>query len=153
MRIILLIMVCFGLAACSTPKVDSAAAAKSAFESYVAAINDGDIARAASFYDDGPGFHWIERGGVQYTKGAEAAASLKQLAAGGGKSSMTIDHVQVAPMSATAALVSAHFDFAMLDASGSKEFGFDGWMTVGMVERNGGWKIAGGQTGPGKAAP
>ena len=28
-------------------------------------------------------------------------------------------------------------------------FSFDGWMTLGMVKRDKGWLIAGGQTGPG----
>ena len=61
---------------------------------------------------------------------------------------MTVTDMRVAEMADDAALVSAQFEFTMLSDSGERQFGFDGWMTVGMVKRAQGWRIAGGQTGP-----
>lgn len=150
MRLILLAFLTTTLIACSQTTTDPAKEARAAFEEYVAALNSGDIDKAAAMYDSGDGFHWIERGGVQYDKGEKAAASLRSLSASGGKSEMKTDDVRVASMGDSSALVSAHFDYAMLDDTGKEQFSFDGWMTIGMVKRANGWKIVGGQTGPGK---
>jgi len=152
MRLMAILMAALTLVSCSQKNSDTAAEAKAAFGTYVKALNDGDINLAVAMYDDEIGFHWIERGEVQYDKGADAAASLKALSQSGGKAMMTADNVRVAAMENGSALVSAHFDYAMLDEEGEQQFAFDGWMTVGMVKRADGWKIAGGQTGPGKAA-
>ena len=136
------------LVSCSQTPLKPHVSAATAFEAYVAALNDGDIAKASSFYDTADGFHWIERGRVQYETGLEAANALKSLQSGSGKSKMTIDTLRVAELSDNAALLSTHFDFARLSETGVTEFSFGGWMTVGMVRRADGWKIAGGQTGP-----
>jgi len=64
---------------------------------------------------------------------------------------MTLDTIRVAELTETSALLSAHFDFAMMSDDGTPQFSFDGWMTVGMVKRGDNWKIAGGQTGPGSS--
>ncbi|WP_162789542.1 nuclear transport factor 2 family protein [Altererythrobacter sp. ZODW24] len=152
MRAFAILMASLALSACSVQKLDSADEAKAAFESYISALNNGDTEAAAAVYDSGPGFHWIERGGVQYASGAAAANSLRELAKSSGESTMTIEDVQVASMSADSALVSAHFEYVMEGAAGEQGFSFDGWMTVGMVKREDGWKIAGGQTGPGKSS-
>ncbi len=151
MRFITILTMALTLASCSQTKNDTASEAKAAFGVYVDALNNGDTDVAAAMYDDEMGFHWIERGGVQYDNGADAAASLKALSQSGGIARMTADNIRVAKMGDRSALVSAHFDYAMLSEDGEKQFAFDGWMTVGMVKRPGGWKIAGGQTGPGKA--
>lgn len=137
------------IAACDSPSIDTEEEAEAAFRAYVEALNSDDLSIAASMYDRKDGFHWIERGGVQYESGADAAASLQALAQAGGKSQMTVDSIRVAEMADGAALVSAHFDFVMLSSEGERQFAFDGWMTVGMVKRADGWRIAGGQSGPG----
>lgn len=126
--------------------------AGAALQDYVDAINAGDVALAASFYDKDPDFHWVERGGIQYDDAADAAASLEGLVVPGSTATMTLDQVRVADVSADAALVSAHFDYAMSFEGGTDGFAFDGWMTVAMVRRADGWRIAGGQVGPGAAA-
>ncbi len=138
------------LASCAAQDSDPAQEAEAAFDQYVVAINEGDIDAIASIYDTNPGFHWVERGGVQYTSGKEAAASFEELLTSGSTPRMTVDDMQIAVLGEDSALVSTHFDLAMLDAAGAEQFAFDGWITVGMVKREEGWKIAGGQTGPGE---
>ncbi len=128
---------------------DSTAEAKAAFQAYVDAINTGDIESASAMYDNEDGFHWVERGGVQYARGEDAAESLRTLTSSGGVPRMSIDDIHAAHLDKGAALVSAHFDFSMLSDAGEVQFSFDGWMTVGMVMRSGVWRIAGGQVGPG----
>ena len=63
---------------------------------------------------------------------------------------MTLDTMRVSNLTNDSALLSTHFDFVMRSKDGDTQFSFDGWMTVGMVRREEGWKIAGGQTGPGR---
>ncbi len=138
------------VAGCAPQAGDPAQEAKSAFGQYVAAINAGDSAAISDMYDDNPGFHWVERGGVQYSTREQATASFEELVNSGSKPHMTIDDMQVAVLGDDSALVSTHFDLALRDATGAEQFAFDGWMTVGMVRRESGWKIAGGQTGPGE---
>ena len=135
------------------PGDDTALQSRETFELYVDSINRGDMDAAAAFYDGSSGdFHWIERGAVQYDNGAAAADALKELSAAGGQPRMEVDELHVTTLSDTSALVSAHFTFAMLDDAGAEGFSFDGWMSVAMVKRGDGWKIAAGQTGPGKSA-
>lgn len=147
----MMIFLMIALAACSPANGDAEISAEAAFADYVAALNNGDIEVAASIYDDADGFHWIERGAVQYASGAEAAKSLKASLQSGGKVRMRTDNVHVAEMGTDSALLSAHFEYTMLDEADIALFSFDGWMTVGMVKREDGWKIVGGQTGSGKA--
>lgn len=151
MKSIALIFSCVVLTACNPAQSDNKAEARAAFEAYAEALNTGDIEVAAAMYDTEAGFHWVERGDIQYATGAEAAASLRGLSGGDGQPHMTLDRIQVADLGEEAALVSAHFDFAMLSTDGAEQFSFDGWMTVGMVKRADGWRIAGGQVGPGLA--
>ena len=149
MRIVQLIIVSLALAACGDAQIDTSKEAQDAFEEYVSFLNAGDTDKAAAMYDTTDGFHWIERGIIQYENGADAAASLRALSETGGRSNMTIDSVRVAELGDTSALVSAHFDFVMFSEENEEAFSFDGWMTVGMIKREEGWRIAGGQTGPG----
>ena len=153
MRFIIVTGLACIIAACNSEPVDTRAQAHRAFETYIEALNRGDTETAASMYDNNEGFHWIERGGVQYESGAEAADSLRALSANGGRSNMSVDNIRVAVLADGAALVSGHFDFTMLSSDGEPQFSFDGWMTVGMVKRAGAWRIAGGQTGPGAGGP
>jgi ketosteroid isomerase-like protein len=129
--------------------VETGLEARAAMEAYVQALNEGDIETAAGMYDTGPGFHWIERGGVQYESGSQAAASLRQLSQDGGSTRMIMEQIQVAELGEGAALVSGYFTITRYSDDGSAQFSFDGWMTVGMTKRADGWRIAGGQTGPG----
>lgn len=128
------------------------AEAEAAYRGFVAAINAGDYDAAAAIYGDGPGFHWIERGGVQYDSGADAAASLKSLGAGGGRIAIDLGEMHTAALGKAAALVSVHFTLRALTAAGEESFAFDGWTTVGMRNGPDGWRIVGGQTGPGMSA-
>lgn len=125
--------------------------AQAAFEAYVAAINAGDVERAADFYDDDPDFHWVERGEVQYRSAEEAAESLAGLTSYGGTPEMTVDQVLVVDLDDNAAFLTAHFEFAMIGPDDATLFQFGGWMSVAMVKRDDGWKIAAGQSGPDKA--
>ena len=138
------------LLACTPATSDPAGEAKAAYAAYVEAVNNGDPEAIITMYDTNPGFHWVEQGRVQYSSGKEASASFAQLAQSSSKIKMTTDAVQVAVLSETSALVSSHFDFSLQNADGEEQFAFDGWMTVGMAKREDGWKIAGGQTGPGR---
>lgn len=151
MRKIILVPISLILAACSEAKTNTLVESQVAFETYIEALNEGDVEKAAQIYDLSPGFHWIERGGIQYDTGAAAADSLKSLSQNGGSSKMTLDNLRVVKLAENAALISTHFDFVMLSDVGEEQFSFDGWMTVGMAKRDSGWKIAGGQTGPGKS--
>ncbi len=139
------------LAACASTTADPAAGASAAFDAYVAAINAGDTEKAVSFYDDEPGFYWVEHGHIRYRSAGEAADSLRAMASQPGTAKMTINDILVAEMGADAALVSAHFDYGMLDEAGKTIWRSGGWMSLGMVKRENGWKIAAGQTGPGGA--
>lgn len=154
MRLATLILAIIFISSCTAPKAspNNSAEAKSAFETYVAAINSGETEKAAAMYDDGAGFHWVERGAVQYDTGANAAESLRSISETDRKASMLVDDIRVAAMGEGSALVSGHFDYSMLGGDDEPQISFDGWMTVGMVKRADGWKIAGGQTGPGKSA-
>jgi len=152
MRIFALILAIYVLSSCSATKMDTAAEAQAAFEAYVVAINAGDTETAAAMYDDAEGFHWVERGAVQYDGSEKAAASLKAVSEMDGNPRMNLNDIRVAKMDEGSALVSAHFDYAMFDEYEAPIFAFDGWMTVGMVKRGNDWKIVGGQTGPGKSA-
>lgn len=153
MRYLIVILMGLTLIACgqasTKTKTDSAAEAVAAFEAYVEALNTGEIETAAAIYDLSPGFHWIERGGIQYESGAAAAQSLKSLSASAGSSKMTVNTMKVSELAEGAVLLSAHFDFAMLSEAGEEQYSFDGWMTIGMAKRDTGWRIAGGQTGLG----
>jgi len=135
--------------ASSSAPASSGPTAQAALEAYVAALNDGDIAIAGNYYDRADGFHWVERGQIFYESGADAASALQAVGTTG-VSKMTLDSIRVSEMTADSALISTHFDFVMSSETGERQFAFDGWMTVGMVRRDDGWKIAGGQTGPGR---
>jgi hypothetical protein len=145
----------FTLSACDmrdTRSIDTATEAQFAFEAYVAAINKGDTTKAAQLYDHAEGFHWIERGGVQYASGSQAAQSLKDNFPSGSRVSMEVTDLHSTELGPDAALLSAHFIFTALNEDSTPQYSFDGWMTVGMIRREDGWRIAGGQTGPGKSA-
>ncbi len=152
-----LCLIVIGACAPAPIKSDSIKAADTEFETeitaallaYVEAINIGDIKTAAAMYDHSVGFHWVERGGVQYEDAQAAAASLQGLVIPGTTILMTTDQHHIAPMGPGAALVSSHFDFSMQYPDNQNGFAFDGWMTIGLVKRQGKWRIAGGQVGPG----
>ena len=155
MRILCSLFLACLLAACSinvpqTP-VDSASQARAAFGTYVEAINTGDLDAAAAMYDRTPGFHWIEFGHVRFATGDDAATSIMALAEEGATPVMTVQDVLAANMGDDAALVSAHYDFRMQGEDGARLYSHTGWLSLGFVRRADGWKIAGGQNGPGGA--
>lgn len=140
------------LMACTEAAPDFAAQkqqAINAFNTYVTNLNAGDYEAAAEIYDNGPDFHWVERGGVQYASGAEAAASLRSFSGQTGTASMTVDEMMAATLSDGAVLITAHFTFSMANPDGTQQFAFDGWMTAAMTRRAEGWRMAAGQVGPG----
>ena len=132
----------------SSAYAETAADARAAFEAYVHAINTADAEAAAAFYDRDPDFHWIEQGQLRYTDAADAAESMKGLLSVDGTPQMTVNDVLIADLGESAALVTANFDFAMLGPDGQPRFSFGGWMSVAMIAREDGWKIAAGQSGP-----
>ena len=125
--------------------------AQTAFDDYIESLNQGDYNSASKIYDIDPGFHWIERGGIQYTSGAEAAASLQSFESSGGRANMTTDQMVTTYLSPTSVFISTHFDFAMLGPDDGVQFAFDGWMSVAMVKKQNRWVFAAGQVGPGRA--
>ena len=125
--------------------------ARTAFDNYIETLNQGDYDSASRIYDVDPDFHWIERGGIQYTSGAEAAASLQSFKGNGGRARMTTDQIVTTYLSPTSIFVSTHFDFAMLGPDDDIQFTFDGWMSVAMVKKQNRWVFAAGQVGPGRA--
>lgn len=132
--------------------IDVKKEARNALLDYGEAISVGDIALAASYYDRDPDFHWIERGGVQYESGDAAADALKALIVPGASARLSFDNIKVVDLSDNTAFVSAHFDYEMSFKGDQPGFSFDGWMSVAMVKRAQGWRIAGGQVGPGSKA-
>lgn len=126
--------------------------ASNALLAYGEAISVGDIDLAVSYYDRDSDFHWIERGGVQYESADAAADSLKALIVPGAAAKLTFDNIIVTDLSGNVAFVSAHFDYQMSYTGDQPGFSFDGWMSVGMVKRSGGWRIAAGQVGPGPSS-
>ena len=123
--------------------------AQAAFTSYIANLNRGDYDSASQIYDTEPGFHWIERGHIQYASGTEAAVGLKSFKANDVRAKMTTDQMVATYLSPTSVLISTHFDFAMLGPDENVQFSFDGWMSVAMVKRQDRWVFAAGQVGPG----
>ncbi len=112
---------------------------------YSAAINAGDAAAAGAFYDDEGDFYWVERGRVQYKNADEARESMKNLADSDFDVTIMMTDVKVAPLSSSTAFASGLFETTFAQPDG-KSFGLGGWMTVGMVKREDGWRIAGGHT-------
>jgi len=127
---------------------DVKAEAAGAFARYADAINESDYEVAAAFYDDDADFHWIDRGALQYDSSQAAAASLRGFAQPGMKAVFTLEDPYVGDLSRESVLLSVRYRFDQQTEEGEAVFGFDGWMTVGMVKRDDGWKIAGGQAGP-----
>ncbi|MFK7828731.1 MAG: hypothetical protein AB8B57_03020 [Congregibacter sp.] len=146
MRLLGLLAAMLLMVSCGDAQADTRAEAEAAFRSYVDAVSTGKSEFAASMYEDAPGFHWVEQGAIQYESADEAAASLLAISESGAAPRMTVNILRVAELGDGAALVSAQFDFDLLSDTGDSLFSFGGWMTVGMVKRTGGWRIAGGQT-------
>ncbi len=132
----------------SAPVPDEASVRKeaaNAYLAYVKALNEGDLETARAFYDDGEGFHWLEKKKIAHETGQDAAMSLSDFTAGPGKSVMTIEDMRVAAMGHDAAFVSARYKFTAF-LPGGASFDVPGWMTVGMVRKEDSWKIAAGLT-------
>ncbi len=125
--------------------------ARATLIAYSEALSNGDIEKAAAYYDRDTDFHWIERGGVQYKSGEEAAASLKSLIVPGAKAKLTFDEIHIADLGPTSALVSTHFIYEMDYENNQQDFSFDGWMSIALTKRQQGWRFAAGQVGPGRA--
>ena len=127
---------------------DAKTQAHAAFDAYVLAINAGDLATAAMFYDDDPDFHWIDRGILQYDSADAAQASLKNSSPPGSAVTFSYDEIYVADLSDHAAMLTVRYTYDVSFENGGKGYGWQGWMTLAMVKRENGWKIAGGQAGP-----
>ena len=122
--------------------------ARAALLAYAAAINEGDVDKAGEIYDRDADFHWIDRGVIQYQDGEAAAESLRGLIAPGATATMTFGEIRTADLAPGAVLVSARYNYEMSYAGDDEGFSFGGWMTLAMVKRENGWRIAGGQAGP-----
>ncbi|WDI32251.1 nuclear transport factor 2 family protein [Hyphococcus flavus] len=123
-------------------------AARDALIAFADAINAGDIEKAGAIYDRDAGFHWIDRGTVQYESGEAAAQSLNALMAEGANATMTFEDILLTDLTPGAVLVSAKYQYDIRYTDDRQGFAFGGWMTLAMVKRDDGWKIAGGQAGP-----
>ena len=126
--------------------------ALAAFQDFIGAISAEDAATATAFYDRAPGFHWVENGGLVYADAEAAATSLASVIDLGADLTVTLGDHYVVALGSDAALISA---YVVLDAAypdPQENFSYDGWMTFAMIKRAEGWRIAGGQTGPGPAA-
>ncbi|HPE29861.1 MAG TPA: DUF4440 domain-containing protein [Parvularculaceae bacterium] len=155
MRTFFLSAFCFFCASCSGATAYDAgktkAEAAALLADYALAISTGDFDRAASTYDDDEDFHWIDRGMLQYASASDAAASLKSIAQPGMKSVLILEKPVVADLSENAALASVRYRFDQRQENGDPLWGFDAWMTVGLVKRDDGWKIAARQAAPAAA--
>ncbi|GJL94006.1 MAG: hypothetical protein DHS20C05_04110 [Hyphococcus sp.] len=159
MKNMMIVLSLIWIAGCSNP-VDVPAGydpqsvkdeARAALIAYGEALSSGDIEKAAEYYDRDADFHWIERGGVQYESGDEAAASLKALIVPGATAKLTFDDIRIADLGPTAALASAYFTYEMDYENDQQDFSFGGWMSVALTKRAQGWRFAAGQVGPGPA--
>jgi len=112
---------------------------------YADAINSGDIDKAGSYYSDGAGFYWIERGGLQYESAEAARTSLSSLAKSGLNIDVKYTETHISLLGPDAAIASLKFETTFRHADGGS-FGFNGWQTTGVVRTDNGWKIAGGHT-------
>lgn len=151
MRLLCLIILATGLAACTNHAETKPAPltvrqeAASAFNAYVEALNNNDLETARAFYDREDGFHWVDRGAVTYETGEEAANALQPYQDATSKSVMTIEDMHVAALGPDAAFVTVKFRFSIF-MPGDNFMEIPGLMSVGMVRREDGWKMAAGMT-------
>lgn len=122
--------------------------AELALNAYVDAINRGDTTAAGAFYDRDADFHWIDQGKVQYRSAEQAIQSLQSVSSQGSRSVFTLEDPIVAELGDQSAITSVQYSFEVRSAEGASLFGWQGWMTIGWVKRDDGWKIAAGQAGP-----
>ncbi|NVE93402.1 YybH family protein [Altererythrobacter lutimaris] len=123
-----------------------------ALSAYADAINNGDLESVAALYDDDPDFHWIDQGALQYNSADDAKKSLSALASQGTLPTIIMQKPLIADLGERAAIASVQYRFDMRDPEGNELFGWEGWMTLGFVRREEGWKIASGQAGPSESA-
>lgn len=147
--------ICFFGVACSQALLDDKAVtgdiktqARTAFDAYVLAINEGDLETAAAFYDDDPDFHWVDRGILQYDSATAAGDSLKASSPPGSTTAFSYDQLYMADLADNAALLTVRYNYDVSFEGGGEGYGWQGWMTLAMVKRDNGWKIVAGQAGP-----
>lgn len=110
---------------------------------YAGFSSEGDLAGLAELYLDEPGFVWAEDGGIRYRAVAEVRASLESLSAGMDVTTV-LDDTRILPMAPGVAWVTTAFETRVGGAQGG--FSYSGMITMTVVHRDAGWKIAGGHT-------
>lgn len=129
-------------------KADAVAAVRE----FASAISAGNLERAGKIYDGSGDFYWIDRGRLQYENAAGARNSLLSFAGQDAEISMVLEETHATALGTDAALVSARYSLNVTcpDAAAPEcqSYGFSGWMTMGMLKRPEGWRIAGGHAGP-----
>jgi len=113
---------------------------KAAIDQYVAKINAHDAPGAGEFYEDDPGFHWVENGQIEYETKTAAIAALANFFGGFPESHFEAYEVKISMLSDDAAV--ATFKFTQtIAANGQSALKLDGTMTLSMTDRDGDWKI------------
>jgi len=113
---------------------------KAAIDQYVAKINAHDAAGAGEFYEDDPGFHWIENGQLSYETKLAAVTALTNFFAGFPESHFEAYEVKISMLTDDAAV--ATFKFTQtIAANGQAALKMEGTMTLSMTDRDGDWKI------------
>jgi uncharacterized protein (TIGR02246 family) len=137
------------LSACSNPFASTTGGSsapsappeiKAAIDQYVAKINAHDAAGAGEFYEDDPGFHWVENGQVTYETKLAAVTALTNFFSGFPESHFEAYEVKISMLADDAAV--ATFKFTQtIAANGQAALKMDGTMTLSMTDRDGDWKI------------
>ena len=93
------------------------------------------------FYDDAPGFSWVESGAVVARSRAEIRRGLDKVAAGMALRT-TFDSLAVSVLEPTVAVVRSNTRTQYVDrVSGKPAFGFSTMLTLVLVRRADGWKM------------
>jgi hypothetical protein len=97
-----------------------------------------------SLYTEGPEFHWVEDGAVQYSSTDEIRAAIE--AAGSGVRLVTTHReMKVTPLAPGVASVFTLFDTQLIDSAGPG-FSYSGAVTMVVVHRESGWRILSGHS-------
>lgn len=109
-------------------------------DSWLAATDRGDFDELKPMYSDRASFRWIENGRVAYDSAENAAAALDLAATGGYVADMDLMNVEISPLSADSATVSADYTLAF-DFGPGAQFQSEGVFTAVLVKEGSDWKF------------
>jgi hypothetical protein len=121
---------------------DSVKATLAAFLRYSAA---GHWDSLAGLYDESPEFRWMEEGIVQYRSSAQIRQALRR-ASPGTRIETTHHDTQIAALAPGVGSVATAFHTRFVDPRNPAGLEFGGVITMTLVHRDAGWRIAVGHT-------